>query len=83
MTSAPVWVDRNWVAWADEDQLRQIPAGPALRVPTYYASTGEHVLCRIGDYVARQEVKLIASEPGEIKLEVWAKEQFERIFLPT
>lgn len=82
VAAAPQWVDRNWVAWADEDMLRQIPAGPALRVPTYYASSGEHVICRVGDYVARQEVRLLAGEPGEIKLEVWAKEQFERIFLP-
>jgi len=77
---APVWVDRNWVAYADHDPMRNIEPGPALRVPTY---RGDDVYCRIGDYVARQEVKLLADQPGEIKIEVWTKEQFERLFIPV
>jgi hypothetical protein len=81
LKDAPGWVDRNWAAYADNfDPLRQLEPGPALRVPTY---RGDTVLCRVGDYVARQEVKLTADQPGEIKIEVWEKEQFQRIFMPV
>lgn len=81
LKDAPDWVDRNWAAYADNfDPLRQLEPGPALRVPTY---RGDTVLCRVGDYVARQEVKITADQPGEIKIEVWEKEQFQRIFMPV
>ena len=58
---APDWVDRNWAAYADNyDPVRDMEPGPALRVPTY---RGDTVLCRKGDYVARQEVKLLVDHP--------------------
>jgi len=82
LSQAPDWIDRNWAAWADYDQLRGLEPGPALRVPTHGEGYRE-ALCRIGDFVARQEVKLLADIPGEIKLEVWEKEQFERLFIPA
>ena len=81
LKNAPMWIDRNWAAYADEhDNLRHLEPGPALRVPTY---RGDTVVCRVGDYVAQQEVKITADEPGEIKTEVWEKEQFQRLFLPV
>jgi hypothetical protein len=82
LVNAPAWVDRNWAAYAsDYDPVRLLEPGPALRVPTQYSSQDK--LCRIGDYVARQEVRLLASQPGEIRVEVWEGEQFERLFLPV
>jgi len=82
LSQAPDWIDRNWAAWADYDQIRGMEPGPALRVPTHGEGYRE-TLCRVGDFVARQEVKLLADIPGEIKLEVWEKEQFERLFMPS
>jgi hypothetical protein len=79
VAKAPVWVDRNWIGWADMDDTRGIPAGPCLRVPTF---RGDVVLCRPGDYVCRQSVK-ITDDSHEIRLEVWTREQFERLFLPS
>lgn len=81
LSMAPDWVDRNWAAYAgDFDPVRNLEPGPALRVPTY---RGDTVYARVGDYVARQEVRLVADVPGEIKIEVWEREQFERLFLPV
>lgn len=81
LTQAPPWIDRNWAAFADSyDPVRNLEPGPALRVPTY---RGDTVYCRVGDYVAQQEVKLTADEPGEIKIEVWEAEQFQRLFIPV
>jgi hypothetical protein len=79
VATAPVWVDRNWIGFADPDDLRGMPASPCLRVPTF---RGDIVVCRPGDYVCRQSVKLIEGQQ-EIRLEVWPREQFERLFLPA
>lgn len=79
---APDWVDRNWLGYADDDPVRGIVAGPALRVPTHNRH-GDVVLARVGDYVTRQEVRLAPDVPGDIRVEVWAKEQFEKMFLPV
>jgi hypothetical protein len=81
LVNAPAWVDRNWAAYAaDFDPDRMLEPGPALRVPSHI---GQERVCRVGDYVARQEVRLVADAPGEIRLEVWEKQQFERLFLPV
>lgn len=77
--SAPDFVDKNWLGYAQDDTLRQIPAGPCLRVPT---GTGDEVVCRIGDYIVQQEVK-IDSNISDLRIEVWAKEHFQKMFLPT
>ena len=76
---APGWVDRNWLAYADPDPLRGIEAGPALRVPL---PSGAHVIARIGDYVCQQEIRFTDS-PAEIRVEVWARNDFEKNFLPV
>jgi len=81
LKDAPEWIDRNWAAYADNyDPVRELEPGPALRVPTY---RGDTVLCRKGDYVAQQEVRLTSNLPGEVKIEVWEQQQFERLFIPV
>lgn len=77
---APGWIDRNWIGWADVDTVRNVEAGPCLRVPLL---TGDIAVCRVGDYVARQEVLMLAEFPGDIRLEVWPQAQFEKLFLPV
>lgn len=77
---APEWIDRNWIGWADHDGLRGLEAGPCLRVPLV---TGDIAVCRAGDYIARQEVLMLADFPGDIRLEVWPQSQFEKLFIPT
>jgi hypothetical protein len=74
---APDWIDRNWIGFADADPVRELPAGPILRVP----QDGGEVLCRVGDYVVRQNVRGDAS--SRIRTEVWAAHEFERIFIPV
>lgn len=80
LSKAPEWVDRNWLAYGDHDPLRGIEPGPALRVPL---PSGQHVMCRIGDYVVQQSVRLTADHPGDMRLEVWAKDDFRKNFLPV
>jgi hypothetical protein len=80
MKGAPKWVDRNWLAWGDYDQLRGIEPGPALRIPM---PNGENVMCRIGDYVCRQSVTISPGIPPDERIEVWEQKQFERLFLPS
>lgn len=75
---APAWVDRNWLAHGDFDDLRQIPAGPCLRVPL---PSGNNAIARIGDYVVQQEVVLAPGMPTDVRVEVWAKTDFEKNFL--
>ena len=79
LRDAPDWVDKNWAAYGDYDPIREIEAGPALRVPL---PSGVTALVRIGDYVARQEVK-ITRDIADVRLEVWAQEQFEKLFYPV
>ena len=80
LKGAPAWVDRNWVAWGDHDPVREIDPGPALRVPV---SSGDNVMCRIGDYVCRQSVTLHPDAPPDIRVEVWDRNQFEKLFIPA
>lgn len=83
LVGAPEWVDRNWIGFADFDDLRKIEPGPCLRVPIHgSADPSDVVLCRIGDYIARQEVKLTHDLPGEIQVQVWEADQFMRLFIP-
>jgi hypothetical protein len=78
--ATPDWIDRNWVGYADDDPIRQIAAGPCLRVPSS-ADPAEVVLARIGDYVCRQQVLTDDGGPKVIRTEVWAAEQFQRLFV--
>jgi len=78
LLNAPDWVDRNWVAWADTDEVTKQPAGPALRVPM---ENGGQVLCRVGDYIVKQNVR--GDTGSRVKTEVWAGAEFERIFVPA
>jgi hypothetical protein len=75
---APGWIDRNWVAFADWDPVRNIEAGPALRVPT---ARGDTALARLGDYVVKQEVILAVGIPADVQIDVWPKDQFEKYFI--
>lgn len=79
LAGAPVWVDRNWAAYADLDPLRGIPAGPALRVPAH----GGFAFCRPGDYMVHQEVLLAHGLPPIEAIEVWSRESFEKAFIPS
>jgi hypothetical protein len=74
LADAPYFVDRNWAGFDD---------GPALRVPHYARPDGEPVICRVGDYVVRQEVTLAEGLPSSERVEVWPKEEFERLFIPS
>jgi hypothetical protein len=79
LARAPGWVDRNWAGYADPDPLRKIDAGPCLRVPN---SNGEIAFVRIGDYVARQEVRL-TDVLTDVRIEAWQRQHFEKLFLPS
>ncbi len=76
--TAPAYVDRNWAAWAEWDPVRRIEPGPSLRVPVAGDVT---VMCRVGDYVVRQEIQMGDGMPSEVKVEVWSRQDFERIFI--
>jgi len=73
LRDAPDFVDRNWAGWDDT---------PILRVPHYAHPDGEPIICRVLDYVVRQEVKLAEGMPSMERVEVWPKEDFERLFIP-
>jgi hypothetical protein len=77
IAKAPEWIDKNWASWGDEDVLRQIPAGPAIRVP----GPGGTMICRHGDYIARQLIILAPGLPAEERIEVWPRESFEKFFI--
>lgn len=79
LSHAPDWIDKNWIGYADFDEFRKIEPGPCLRVPD---ATGAYIVCRPGDYVARQEVKFTHDLPGEIKIEVWEQQHFQKLFIP-
>lgn len=86
LAGAPLFIDRSWTAWADSD-INGSPAGPALRVPVTRSLSGPTPpdgtkLCRVGDYVVRQMVTLYDGVDAEESLDVWAKEAFERLFMP-
>jgi len=81
LKNAPDWVDRNWTAYAaDYDPLREIDPGPCLRVPL---SSGLIAICRVGDFVCRQSVTLAPGLPSDVRIEVWDRTQFEKLFVPT
>jgi hypothetical protein len=83
---APHWVNRTWLAYGDADILRGIPAGPCLRVPLPSAvNTGEEgaVLCRVGDFICRQQMDFEDGRAPHIRTEVWAKDQFLKNFMPA
>ena len=82
VANAPAWVDRNWIGFGDDDPLRGIEAGPCLRVPSA-SDPNEIVLCRIGDYVAQQSVTLSPDASPIIRVEVWSRDQFQKLFLPV
>jgi hypothetical protein len=81
MKDAPEWVDKNWIGWAGDDQLRGIPAGGCLRVPLH-GRDGDVVLCRIGDYVTQQDVK-IDDRTSDLRIDVWPREHFQKMFIPS
>jgi len=83
LADAPEWIDRSWTSWGEYDLQRKLEAGPALRVPTSsLASPQVEKLARIGDYVVRQNVA-VAYDWEETGIDVWTKEEFERLFVPV
>jgi hypothetical protein len=87
LASAPDFIDRVWTAWA-EATIDGKPAGPALRIPVTRSISGPipsdgTKLCRIGDYVVRQMVTLVDGLEAEETLDVWPKDDFERLFMPV
>lgn len=81
VATAPDYVDRNWIGFADPDELRHMPASPCLRVPL--SGTNIVTICRPGDFVVRQETMMAPGIPSDIKVEVWERDQFQRLFIPT
>lgn len=82
VADAPAWVDRNWIGYCDDDPVREIAAGPCLRVPlTGAESSGDVVLCRDGDYIAQQSVTLAPNSSPIIRIEVWNRDMFHKLFL--
>lgn len=79
--TAPDWVDKNMVGYADYDAVRGIEAGPCLRVPTGHMD--DMTLCRIGDFIVRQEVDMGPGYEPDVKIEVWDQMQFLKMFVPT
>ena len=87
LANAPSFIDRAWTAWADGD-LYGRPSGPALRIPVTRSISGPppidgFKLCRMGDYVVRQNVTLVDGLDPEEQLDVWPKDDFERLFMPV
>lgn len=80
LKDAPIWVDRNWVGYhGQHDSVRNLEPGPCLRVPD--PTNDETVIvARVGDYVVMQDVK-IDEGSSIVEIEVWQKDQFERLFI--
>jgi len=83
LAQAPSWVDRNWIGYSTDDELRGIPAGPCLRVPGPCGLDDGIRICRVGDYVVRQQVTLLEGLESPVLVEVWPKHEFEKLFLPV
>jgi len=79
LRDAPDFIDRSWAAW-DDTNAEGITPGPALRVPN---GRDEPRLCRGGDYVVRQQITLIEGFTPDEVVEVWRREEFERLFMPS
>ena len=79
LAEAPPWIDRNWAAWGDYDPVRGIQAGPAVRVPD---AGGYSSICRIGDFIVQEEVA-ITDHLNDIRVTVWPRENFEKMFMPV
>lgn len=87
LKEAPEFVDRSWAAYVNEDEILNKPAGPALRVPVPRSaispSPSDGVkICRVGDYMVLQKVTLAEEIEPEQTLDVWPKEEFEKLFIP-
>jgi len=84
VATAPAYVDRNWIGYADDrDVARNLDPGPCLRVPlTPDPDERTVTICRVGDYVVHEE---IVGDDGRLneRVEVWEKNQFRRLFLPS
>jgi len=81
LANAPDWIDRNWTAYStDVDPLRNIAPGPCLKIPLA-TDPSSRALCRVGDYVALQQVQ-IDSGFADTRIEVWARENFQKLFMP-
>jgi hypothetical protein len=79
--TAPVFIDRNWIGFADYDPVRDLPASPVLRVPIE-GSGGTLAICRPGDFVVRQAVSMGDGMPDDVRVEVWEEQQFFKMFVP-
>jgi hypothetical protein len=86
LAGAPDFVDRNWASYGDYDEIRNLPPGPALRIPVPRSITRINPsgikLARIGDYVVRQAVTLAEGTEPEVIIDVWDGPDFERMFIP-
>jgi hypothetical protein len=85
---APPFVDRNWLAYGSHDDERGIPEGPMIQMPNWVHRDGRSTqlpdkICRIGDYVVKQEVLLDAGRESHVKVEVWQRDEFEKVFIPV
>lgn len=78
--TAPAYIDRNWIGWADPDPVRGREGSPCLRIPAS-DQPSTVVICRPGDFVVRQEVQMAPGFPSAEKVEVWEEEQFARLFI--
>lgn len=81
LTGKPDFVDANWIAWGEYDDITKAPAGPALRVPTQGLQAEK--MARKGDYIVRQTVTLAHSLPPDTQVDVWPQKDFEKLFIPA
>ncbi len=71
--TAPPWIDRNWLSF-DDKAMDETGVGIVLDVPLIG-------ICRRGDYVVQQSVIMDETGYAVDRLAVYAKDDFERIFL--
>lgn len=84
ITEAPAYVDRNWLAYGGYDEERGINPGPMIQMPQtdeHGHRSGPDRYCRIGDYIVQQEIRLDAGQKSHIKVEVWPRDEFEKVFI--
>lgn len=79
VAQAPPFIDRNWIGYHTGDEHH--PAQPCLYIPSPTRPGGVAIVY-VGDYVVRQLTTLIDGLDPDETVEVWPKDDFERLFIP-
>lgn len=72
--NAPAWIDRNWIGYAGLDEVRNLPAGPALNIPGC-------IECRVGSFVVMERVTVDEGLTND-RLTVYEPDVFFNWFAP-